>query len=368
MSEPAGARERVGREGFVPRSDLPFLARIDVLRRTLGKKVVLLGHHYQRPSIVRRADFVGDSFLLARRASQAEARWIVFCGVRFMAEAAAVLARPGQEVFHPDPAAGCPMADMADLADVEEAWENLTQVLGPESLIPVVYMNSSAALKAFAGERGGLVCTSSNADRAFRWVFEKGKRVFFLPDEHLGRNTARAMGISSREIALYAFRQEEGGLEEGEIRRGKVFLWSGHCHVHVFFRPEDVERARRENPGCRVVVHPECPAAVVDAADAAGSTEKIVGFVREAGPGATVVVGTEANLVERLALDFPDRRVLPLARSLCPNMYRINPRALADTLEKLASGSPPGSVQVEPSVRAGARTALERMLALPREE
>ncbi len=367
MTEPAGTRESQAREGFVPRSDRPHLARIDRLRRALGKEVVILGHHYQRPAIVRRADFVGDSFLLARQASRAEARWIVFCGVRFMAEAAAVLARPGQEVFHPDPAAGCPMADMADPSDVEEAWETLTSVLGEDALVPVVYMNSSARLKAFVGDRGGLVCTSSNADRAYQWVFEKGKRVFFLPDEHLGRNTARAMGIPAGEVLLYAFREQGGGLEEDEIRRGKVFLWSGHCHVHVFFRPEDVERARRENPGCRIIVHPECPVPVVEASDAWGSTERIVRFVREAGPGATIVVGTEVNLVERLALDFPDRRVLPLAHSLCPNMYRINPKALADTLEGLASGSPPGPVEVEASVRSGARKALERMLALPRE-
>ena len=366
MSEPAGAREESS-QGYVPRSDRPHLERIDALKKELGGQVVLLGHHYQRPAIVRRADIVGDSFLLARRAAQVEARWIVFCGVRFMAEAAAVLARPGQEVFHPDPAAGCPMADMADLPDVEEAWRTLSDLVGEENLLPLVYMNSSAALKAFVGERGGLVCTSSNAPRAFRWALERGKRVFFLPDEHLGRNTARRLGIPPGETPLYVFGRERGDLEEEEIRRGKVFLWSGHCHVHVFFRPEDVERARRENPGCRIIVHPECPVPVVEAADEAGSTERIVRFVREGGPGSTTVVGTEINLVERLALDFPDRRVLPLGRSLCPNMYRITPRALASTLEGLAGGDPPPPVRVEPSVRAGAARALERMLALPAE-
>ena len=368
MTEPAraGGRDEL-REGFVPLSDRPLLARIDELKAALGEEAVILGHHYQRPSIVRRADFVGDSFLLARKASQARARWIIFCGVRFMAEAAAVLAREGQAVFHPDPAAGCPMADMADPADVEEAWRTLSEVVGEDDLVPVVYMNSSAGLKAFVGERGGLVCTSSNAGTAFRAILEKGKRIFFLPDEHLGRNTARSLGIPQAETPLYEFRRERGGLEEKEIRRGRVFLWSGHCHVHVFFRVEDVERARRENLGCRVIVHPECPVSVVEAADASGSTERIVRFVREGGPGSVTVVGTEVNLVERLALDHPDRKVLPLGTSLCPNMYRINPRALADTLERLASGNPPDPVEVEDSVRAGARKALERMLALPRE-
>ncbi len=367
MKETGGAKGREGpSEGYVPLSDRPLLERIDELREVLGKDLVVLGHHYQRPAIVRRSDFVGDSFLLALEASKADARWIVFCGVRFMAEAAAVLARPGQSVYHPDPAAGCPMADMADPADVEDAWRFLSAVLGEEALVPLVYMNSSAALKAFVGEKGGLVCTSSNAGRAFRKILEEGKRVFFLPDEHLGRNSARALGIPEEETLLYAFGEEGGGLEADQVRRGKVFLWSGHCHVHVFFRVEDVERARREHPGCRVIVHPECPVQVVEASDASGSTERIVRFVREAGAGSTTVVGTEFNLVERLALDFPDRKVLPLGRSLCPNMYRINPRVLLETLEGLASGNPPQAVKVVDSVRRGAKAALERMLALPR--
>jgi quinolinate synthase len=332
------------------------------IKERRGDELVILGHHYQRESIVGVADYRGDSFWLSQKAAANQtARYIVFCGVHFMAESARVLAAPHQRVFLPNLNAGCPMADMADIDEVELAWERIASVLGEDRVVPVTYMNSSAAIKAFCGERGGVVCTSSNAARVFRWVFDRGKRLLFLPDEHLGRNTANAMGIPREEQALWDRKRPDGGLDEGALRKARVILWKGFCHVHTHFRPEHVRRARERYPDVKVVVHPECPEEVVALADAAGSTSFIVRYVEDAPPGSTVAVGTEINLVSRLAHENPDKTVVPLSRSLCHNMYKITPGALLYTLENLGEV---GEVHVPEGIARWARVALERMLEL----
>lgn len=337
--------------------------RIQRIREELGHRLVILAHHYQRMEIADLGDFKGDSFELARAAAaRPDAERIVFCGVYFMAEAARILASAEQRVYVPDTTAGCPMADMVDLRDAEAAWARIHSAIGSETLIPVTYMNSSAEIKAFCGENGGIVCTSSNADRCFRWAFEQGERILFVPDEFLGRNTAAAVGVSENEVALYNPNAPDGRLTDEEVRASKVIVWKGFCHVHTWFTTDHVAAARAARPGARVVVHPECPPTVVAAADAAGSTRFIIDFVREAGPDAVVVVGTEINLVKRMARDFPDRTVLPLDNSLCPNMYKNTTEKLAAILE---SFDPAQEVTLSPDVVAQARVALERMLALP---
>ena len=339
------------------------LERIQAVRDAQGTQLLILTHHYQRMEIADLGDFKGDSFELARiAADRPDARVIVFCGVHFMAEAARLLAAPDQRVFMPDPQAGCPMADMIDRRDLEAAWARIHRVVGSEIVVPITYMNSSAETKAFCGERGGLVCTSSNAERSFRWALEQGDRVLFVPDEFLGRNSAAAVGVPEEAVAVYNPHTEDGGLSDAEIRRAKVIVWKGFCHVHTWFTPSHVAAARAAHPEARVVVHPECPPPVVQAADAAGSTRFIVDFVRDAGPGAVVVVGTEINLVKRLARDFPDRTVLPLDLSLCPNMSRTTLEKLARVLETFP---PTHEVLLPPEVVTHARVALQRMLALP---
>ena len=339
------------------------LERIQAVRDAQGTQLLILTHHYQRMEIADLGDFTGDSFELARiAADRPDARVIVFCGVHFMAEAARLLAAPDQRVFMPDPQAGCPMADMIDRRDLEAAWARIHRVVGSEIVVPITYMNSSAETKAFCGERGGLVCTSSNAERSFRWALGQGDRVLFVPDEFLGRNSAAAVGVPEEAVAVYDPHTENGGLSDAEIRRAKVIVWKGFCHVHTWFTPAHVDAARAAHPGARVVVHPECPPPVVQAADAAGSTRFIVDFVRDAGPGAVVVVGTEINLVKRLARDFPDRTVLPLDLSLCPNMSRTTLEKLARVLETFP---PTHEVLLPPEVVTHARVALQRMLALP---
>lgn len=279
-----------------------------------------------------------------------------------MAECAAILCRPEQKVLHPDPEAGCPMADMADIYQVEAAWSELSRIVDPGSVVPVTYVNSDAELKAFCGRNGGAVCTSSNAAAAFDWGFSRGDRLFFFPDQYLGRNTARKKGISADEVVIWdPDRFPLGGLSDNEVRRARVIVWKGYCHVHTWFQPGMVVEARKQHPGCRVVVHPECTEEVVALADAAGSTGFIVKYVKEAAPGGTVVVGTESNLVSRLAEDYPDRRVVPLSRSICPNMWKISLMDLARCLE-----NPEGAdrVVVPEPVRTEARVALDRMLAI----
>lgn len=341
------------------------LERIKEKKRELGKKIVLLTHHYQRMEIVDLGDFVGDSLALSREASlRKESPSIVFCGVHFMAESAAVLAQDHQRVHLPNLNAGCPMADMSNLEDVERAWGEINGAIGEGNITPITYMNSTADLKAFCGRNGGCVNTSTNARAVFEWALKERGKILFFPDEHLGRNTARKMGIPREKLALWNWKEgkEFGGNSRKEIESASVILWQGYCHVHTHFTVADIRAARGRYPDCKIVVHPECPEEVVGAADADGSTEFICNYVKSVAPGSTVIVGTEINLINRLARNYPDRQVFELSRSLCPNMYKINPDNLLETLEHLDFTD--RIVTVPDRIKADARLALERMLAI----
>jgi quinolinate synthase len=334
---------------------------------------VILGHFYQRDEVIQYADFVGDSFQLANAAlTKPDAETIVFCGVHFMAETADILARPEQKVILPNLAAGCSMADMADEDSVEACWEDLMDLYGSEPdadgrqpIIPVTYMNSSAALKAFCGRNGGIVCTSSNAATVLEWAFERGQRVLFFPDQHLGRNTAKAMGVPLEQMPMWNPRKPLGGNTEDELADAKVILWYGFCSVHKRFSVAQIDKARAEHPGVKIIVHPESPMPVVDAADAAGSTDAIRKFVIASEPGDTIAIGTEINMVNRLAAEFPDRTIFCLDPVVCPcsTMYRIHPGYLAWTLDGLVAGEVTNQIVVPDDVATHARVALERMLA-----
>lgn len=338
--------------------------RIAKIKEKLGRKLVILGHHYQREEVLKFADFLGDSFKLSKIAGeQKKAEFIVFCGVHFMAEAAKILARPEQKVFHPDFTAGCPMADMADIDDVEDVWEKLGKVWDMKKVVPVAYMNTTAKLKAFCGKNGGIICTSSNAPKAFLWAFGRGKKIFFFPDEHLGRNTAKKLKIPREELELW----ERGfiipphpPLEKG----GKIILWNGFCHVHTFFTLEHVNDARKKYPNCKIIVHPECKEEIVMASDESASTEWMVKFVEAQAKGSTIVIGTEINLVSRLAHENKDKKIIPLARSLCPNMFKISLNKLCLTLEQIEKGNPVNEVIVPEDICKNARIALDRMMTL----
>jgi quinolinate synthase len=338
------------------------LEEIRRIKARWGEKLVLLVHHYQRQEIVSVADRVGDSYELAKAAGGiATARTIVFCGVRFMAEAAEVLRRDEQRVVHPVPEAGCPMADMAPADQVQEAWDSIASGKDKSDVMPIVYMNSSAALKALVGRWGGCVCTSSNAKKAFDWALSQRASVFFFPDEHLGRNTARALRIKPDQMALFDPSLPDGGLTGEQRRRARVLLWKGYCHVHTAFTVADVEKARAEHPDAKILVHPECAEEVVKIADGSGSTSFLVKAVGEAPPGSTWVIGTEINLVSRLASSHPDRTVVPLRRSLCPNMFRTSPERLLAVLKHLEDAEP---VTLPAEIKEGARLSLDRMLSL----
>lgn len=346
---------------------------IRAAKSQLGERVRILGHFYQRDEIVQYADFIGDSFMLAQAAKQhPEAESFVFCGVHFMAETADILSTPQQSVILPNLAAGCSMADMATIEQVEESWAALTEVFADEQghsqlqpVIPVTYMNSSAAIKAFCGRNGGIVCTSSNARLVLEWAFARGQRVIFFPDQHLGRNTAKAMGISEEQMPLWRPRLPLGGNTAEQLRDAKVILWNGFCSVHKRFTVAQIEKARAEYPNVRVIVHPECPMPVVDAADGAGSTEYIRKEIEAAAPGSVIAIGTEINLVNRLAQQRPDLTIFCLDPVVCPcsTMYRIHPAYLAWTLESLLRGERPNQITVTDQVADEARIALERMLA-----
>ncbi|SDS14703.1 quinolinate synthase NadA [Corynebacterium timonense] len=365
------------RQGAVPSryteaSPAELDAMIEQARKELGDRVKILGHFYQRDEIVKFADFVGDSFNLAQAAKKhPEAEAFVFCGVHFMAETADILSGDNQAVILPNLAAGCSMADMASIGQVEACWEELTRVLPTRGdgakapLVPVTYMNSSAAIKAFCGRNGGIVCTSSNARTVLEWVFERGERVVFLPDQHLGRNTARAMGIPDEQIIMWNPHQPLGGNTPEQVEQSTVILWNGFCSVHKRFTVAQIERARAEYPGVRVIVHPECPAPVVDAADVSGSTEVIRREVEASKPGDVLAIGTEINMVNRLAQQYPDRTIFCLDPVVCPcsTMYRIHPAYLAWVLESLVEGEITNRIVVPDDVAADARVALERMLA-----
>ena len=344
-------------------------ARIAAARRALGTSTILLGHHYQRDEVIRFADFTGDSYKLSKAAAETNARYIVFCGVHFMAESADVLGRDGQQVILPDLNAGCSMADMAEIGQVEECWEALLDSgVSAEDILPLTYMNSSAAIKAFCGERGGLVCTSSNARGAFEWAFRRAKKILFLPDQHLGRNTGYAMGIPLSEMVVYDPWQLNGGLTPQRLREAKVILWKGHCSVHQRFLPEHVDKVRAKYPGIQVIVHPECRLDVCQKADALGSTERLIKIVEDAPKGSSFAIGTEIYLVNRLATRFAPlgKQIVTLDDTgcLCTTMYRISPQHLAWALENLVEGRVVNRIQVRDDVKHWARVALDRMLEI----
>ncbi len=340
--------------------------RIAAARATLGTDVVLLGHHYQRDEVIRYADFTGDSYKLSKVASETNAKFMLFCGVHFMAETADILAQPWQQVILPDLNAGCSMADMAEIGQVEDCWDTLERAGLTDDLIPLTYMNSAAAIKAFCGERGGLVCTSSNARSAFEWVFARAGKILFLPDQHLGRNTGSAMGIPLAEMVVFDPYQIGGGVAPERLRAAKIILWKGHCSVHQRFLPEHVDRVRRDEPEMQVVVHPECRWEVCQKADAIGSTERIIQVIEQAPAGSSFAVGTEIHLVNRLAKRFAPlgKRVRTLDESgcLCTTMYRISPQHLAWTLESLVAGVVVNRIKVAADVKHWAKVALDRML------
>jgi quinolinate synthase len=339
--------------------------RIAAAKAMLGEDVVILGHHYQRDEVVKFADFRGDSLKLSYQAAEAEARYIVFCGVHFMAESADILRREHQMVVLPDLNAGCSMADMADIGQVESCWEELSS-LGVSQVIPVTYMNSTAAIKAFTGEHGGTVCTSSNAAAVMKWAFERGEKVLFLPDEHLGRNTGYRMGIPLEQMIVWDPYQEFGGNTPEAVRAARVILWKGYCSVHQRFTPQQVERIRRERPGIRVIVHPECRFEVAQAADEIGSTEGIIKAIMASPAGSEWAVGTEIHLVNRLSKELQDRKVVSLDPSVCvcTTMFRITPQHLLWALENLAAGNVVNRILVDERTRHYARLALDRMLSL----
>jgi quinolinate synthase len=339
--------------------------RIAAAKARLGNDVVVLGHHYQRDEVVKFADFRGDSLKLAYQASEAAGRYIVFCGVHFMAESADILRRAHQAVILPDLSAGCSMADMADIGQVETCWNELSS-LGDLRVIPVTYMNSTAAIKSFTGEHGGAVCTSSNAANVMQWAFKQDDKVLFLPDEHLGRNTAFRMGIPLDQMIVWDPYQELGGNSEAAIRAARVILWKGYCSVHQRFTPQHVERVRREHPGIRVIAHPECRFEVTQAADQIGSTEGIIRAVAASPPGSQWAVGTEIHLVNRLAKEMPDHKIMSLDSSVCvcTTMFRITPQHLLWALDNLAAGNVVNRISVDERTRHYARVALDRMLAL----
>jgi quinolinate synthase len=353
-------------------SDPDLVARAAAAKAKLGDKVFVLGHHYQRDEVIQFADVTGDSFKLARDAAgRPEAEYIVFCGVHFMAESADILTAPEQKVVLPDLAAGCSMADMARLAQVEDTWDALVDAGVADQVVPITYMNSSADIKAFCGKHDGAVCTSSNADVALEWAFaQKGPdaKVLFLPDQHLGRNTAvLKLGLSLDDCVVWNPLKPNGGLTADELKNAKMILWKGHCSVHGRFRPEVVDALRAEIPDVRILVHPECAHEVVLKADLVGSTEFIIKTIEAAEPGTAWAIGTELNLVHRLATSHPDKRIVFLDKTVCfcSTMNRIDLPHLVWALESLAEGTVVNQIDVDPDTEHWAKVALQRMLDLP---
>jgi quinolinate synthase len=361
-------------ERYVDASEDELAERIAAAKAALGSRVFVLGHHYQRDEVMQWADARGDSFRLSVIAKEhPEAEYIVFCGVHFMAESADVLTGPEQKVVLPDLNAGCSMADMADLDSVEEAWDALADVIEVDRLVPITYMNSSAALKAFVGRHGGAVCTSSNARAVLEWAFRPtsdggagGTRVLFFPDQHLGRNTGVAMGYSLDDMRVWNPRLDLGGLTETEVKGATFLLWKGHCSVHQRFRPEHIEAFRAEHPAGLVVVHPECAHDVCALADQVGSTDYIIRAVQAAPDGAVIGVGTEIHLVQRLAAETPGKTIVSLDPLICPcsTMFRIDAAHLCWALEHLVEGDVVNRITVDPDTAEGARVALDRMLTI----
>ena len=340
--------------------------RIARAKKDLGSRLVILGHHYQRDEVIKFADYRGDSLRLSQLAAhRPEAEYIVFCGVHFMAESADILSGDHQAVILPDLHAGCSMADMANLEQVEVCWEALTAA-NRGKIVPVTYINSTAAIKAFVGENGGAVCTSSNARKVMEWALARGEKALFLPDEHLGRNTGYGLGIPLDKMAVWNPHEDNGGLTDGEIAEARIYLWKGHCSVHQRFRPEHVERVRKSHPDIRVIAHPECSWEVCQAADEVGSTEYILKRILEAPAGSAWAVGTEIHMIRRLAQEHPDRLVVSLddCVCMCSTMFRISPQHLCWTLESLRSGQVVNRVSVDPETKRWALDALNRMLEI----
>jgi quinolinate synthase len=338
------------------------IEKIKNIKSTLGEKLIILTHHYQRKEIVDLGDYRGDSFDLSQKAAaNNSAEFIVFCGVHFMAESARILCQPHQTVQIPDIEAGCWMADMADIIMVEQVWKKVVSFIPEKALIPMVYMNADAELKAFCGRHGGIVCTSSNALSAFRWAFNQGEKIFFYPDQHLGRNTGNRLGIKPEEMILWKPGEPLGGNSPETIKRAKVILWNGYCLVHTRFQVSHVLEKRKTFSDARIVVHPECTQEVVRLADAVGSTSFIVNYVKDAPKHSTIVIGTEINLVQRLQLEHPDKNIQTLYDSLCPNMYKIDPDNLLWALENVGKVN---VITVPDQIKTESRLALNRMLAL----
>jgi quinolinate synthase len=340
--------------------------RITRAKNELGSRLVILGHHYQRDEVIKFADYRGDSLRLSQLAARRpEAEYIVFCGVHFMAESADILSGDHQTVILPDLNAGCSMADMANLEQVEVCWEALER-LNKCKIVPVTYINSTAAIKAFVGRKGGAVCTSSNARKVMEWALARGEKALFLPDEHLGRNTGFSLGIPLDRMAVWNAEEDDGGLGSSEVASAKIYLWKGHCSVHQRFRTEHVEGVRQRHPGIRVIAHPECSWEVCQAADEMGSTEYILKRVAEASPGSAWAVGTEIHMVRRLAQEHPEQLIVSLddCVCMCSTMYRISPQHLCWTLESLCSGEVVNRVTVDPETKRWALDALNRMLEI----
>jgi quinolinate synthase len=369
-------------ENYLVLPDHTMDDRIAAAKRELGRDLVILGHHYQRDEVIRFADFRGDSYKLSQQAANAGGKYIVFCGVHFMAESADILARPGQVTILPDLNAGCSMADMAEITQVEDCWENLVRARitndEGDGVTPITYMNSTAAIKAFCGERGGVVCTSSNAKGAFKWAVNKASRttvsapheqkILFLPDQHLGRNTGYKLGIPLNEMVVWDPYMLNGGVDTERLKKARVILWKGHCSVHQRFLPEHVDNVRAKYPGIRVIVHPECRWEVCQKADGIGSTEGLLKMIREAPSGTMFAVGTEIHLVNRMGKEFAaeGKKVITLDDSgcLCTTMLRISPQHLCWVLENLVEGEIVNQIKVSDDVKHWARLALDRMLEI----
>ncbi len=359
---------------YVGLTDEEMDVRIAAARAALGRRLVILGHHYQRDEVIRFADYTGDSYKLAQQVSRhPDAEFIVFCGVHFMAESADVLSAPDQQVILPDLAAGCSMSDMAEPEQLEMCWRELGEMglatigRGRAPVVPVTYINSAAAIKAFCGERGGVVCTSSNAAATLKWAWNQGERVLFLPDQHLGRNTAFTLGVPLDDMVVWDPNEVWGGLTPEEVRRARIILWKGHCSVHARFTSRQIEALRARHPGIRVIVHPEVPWDVAQAADDSGSTEYIIRAVKESPVGSVWAVGTEVHLVNRLAREVaPDRTVLSLDQfgCLCSTMFRVSPNHLLWVLEGLLDGQTHNRIVVPDDRKHWTRVALDRMLAI----
>jgi quinolinate synthase len=368
----ATAVELCSLENYLVLPDHTMDERIATARKALGRECIILGHHYQRDEVIRFADFRGDSYKLAQEAAATAAKYIIFCGVHFMAESADVLGQPGQATILPDLNAGCSMADMAEITQVEDCWENLVRAGltndAGDGVTPITYMNSTAAIKAFCGERGGVVCTSSNAKGAFNWANAKTSKILFLPDQHLGRNTGYSLGIPLNEMVVWDPYMINGGLTLERLKNAKVILWKGHCSVHQRFLPEHVDNVRAKYPGIQVIVHPECRWEVCQKADGMGSTEGLIKMIKQAPSGSMFAVGTEIHLVNRMGKEFAaeGKKVITLDDSgcLCTTMFRISPQHLCWALENLVEGNVVNQIKVKEEVKHWAKVALDRMLEI----